>query len=135
LVAEVDLAESPQTLERLVEKRIPSAQSDWKSSLFSDHHLPNEQQEEEGEGLPGPVEDEEKKPTVEPTEELVENDEMALSVETGSVVDKGETIGQDGCPSDLPELPSPDSADDDQHHDPSLKDSFVGSEIDWKEKA
>ncbi|EFP75908.1 uncharacterized protein PGTG_01239 [Puccinia graminis f. sp. tritici CRL 75-36-700-3] len=139
LVAEVDLAESPQTLERFVEKRIPSAQSDWKLSLFSDHHLPQQQQQEEEEqeeGQPRPVEDEEKITAVEQAEELVENDEMVSVDETGSVVDKGETIGLDGCPSDLPDRSNPGSADEaDELHDPSLKDSFVGSEIDWKEKA
>ncbi|KAA1071405.1 hypothetical protein PGT21_006146 [Puccinia graminis f. sp. tritici] len=131
LVAEVDLAESPQTLERFVEKRIPSTQSDWKLSLFSDHHLP-QQQEEQEEGQPRPVEEEEKITAVEQAEELVENDEM-VSVETGSIVDKGEAIG---CPSDPPDRSNPGSADEaDELHDPSLKDSFVGSEIDWKEKA
>ncbi|KNZ56051.1 hypothetical protein VP01_2508g4 [Puccinia sorghi] len=122
VISEVDL-ECQENLERMVEKRQFSAQSHWKNSLFvdgnlavfpegeiefvMDHPLPPPDN-------PSPVAPD---PPVEPADSPDD-----IRVETGSVIDHGPQ--HDDPPSAIP--------NDEQE---ALQDSFVGSEIDWKEKS
>ncbi|PLW58218.1 hypothetical protein PCANC_00814 [Puccinia coronata f. sp. avenae] len=124
VMSEVDL-ESKENLERMIEKRQLSAQSGWKDALLSGayHHHHPQVEIEVGADTPSVPSPEGPPPAADPAEAPAADqpDPDDTLMETGSVVDKGTEAENEAPP-----------APDDQG---SLQGSFVGSEIDWKEKS
>jgi len=120
VISEVDL-ECKENLERMVQKRQFSAQSRWKDSLFFDGNLPVFPEGEIEITMDPPPPPPHNLPPVGP-DPPVEPSPDDILLETGSVIDHG------------PQHDDPSSAVPHDEHE-ALQDSFVGSEIDWKEKS
>jgi len=120
VISEVDL-ECKENLERMVQKRQFSAQSRWKDSLFFDGNLPVFPEGEIEIAMDPPPPPPHNLPPVGP-DPPVEPSPDDILLETGSVIDHG------------PQHDDPSSAVPHDEHE-ALQDSFVGSEIDWKEKS